>query len=280
MTAACGIFITDLDGTLLRDGRISDADRNAFVRLGETGVIRVIATGRSAFSLRRVLPLDFPVDYLILSTGNQVVDCRTRMSLYEGTLYPEEIQSICHILRTLNLDYMVHDVFPDNHRFRYRRHGNSNPDFDRRLHMYADVARPLRPEEALETASQFVIVVPHDGANIAAGLAQELQGVSIIRATSPLDDTSVWIEIFAAGVSKSAGIRRILTLHDLLPSRTAAIGNDHNDTDMLDLAHYAFVTETAFVDASNYVTLPVQDDTVALAVDRYLQQLPPLTATI
>lgn len=273
MTATPGIFATDLDGTLLRNGKISEADRTAFERLGKAGVIRVIATGRSAFSLRRALPDDFPVDYLILSTGNQIIDCCTRSTLYEGTLYAREIRSIRDQLERYGLDYMLHDVFPDNHQFQYHRATDTNTDFDQRLSLYADVASPLSAATHIAQASQFVIIAPSSGAEITADLTDALQGVSIIRATSPLDDRSTWIEIFADGVNKSAGIRRIMDLHGLDATRIAAMGNDHNDSDMLDLARYAYITDAAFVEAPHYITVPVRDNTVALAVDHYLEQL-------
>ena len=45
-----GLFVTDLDGTLLRSDRTFAADDLAALRrLGECGVVRVVATGRSLF---------------------------------------------------------------------------------------------------------------------------------------------------------------------------------------------------------------------------------------
>ena len=45
-----GIFVSDLDGTLLRGGRIPEDDRDALAGLRDCGVLRVIATGRSLHS--------------------------------------------------------------------------------------------------------------------------------------------------------------------------------------------------------------------------------------
>ena len=73
-----GIFVSDLDGTLLRNGRISDGDLRAFRGLRDQGIMRVIATGRSLYSARACLADDFPADYLILSTGNQIVNWPTQ----------------------------------------------------------------------------------------------------------------------------------------------------------------------------------------------------------
>ena len=46
----CGLFVCDFDGTLLRSDRsFSDTDLDALVRLGEIGIIRAVATGRSLY---------------------------------------------------------------------------------------------------------------------------------------------------------------------------------------------------------------------------------------
>ena len=50
------MVVTDLDGTLLRDDKsIGYTDRNAFEKLGEK-IIRVAATGRSLYSISKVIP--------------------------------------------------------------------------------------------------------------------------------------------------------------------------------------------------------------------------------
>jgi hydroxymethylpyrimidine pyrophosphatase-like HAD family hydrolase len=65
-----GLFVTDLDGTLLRSDRtFAQSDLKALHRLGELHIIRVIATGRSIFSFNTVVDSALPIDYVIFSTG-------------------------------------------------------------------------------------------------------------------------------------------------------------------------------------------------------------------
>ncbi len=65
------MVVTDLDGTLLRnDKTISDEAWKSFHILGEKKIIRVAATGRNMFSLRKVIPSDFPFDFIVFSTGS------------------------------------------------------------------------------------------------------------------------------------------------------------------------------------------------------------------
>jgi hydroxymethylpyrimidine pyrophosphatase-like HAD family hydrolase len=269
-----GIFVSDLDGTLRRGGRISPDDLEAFAGLRDHGVLRVIATGRSLHSAASCLPEDFPVDYVILSTGNQIVHWPTREVLRSSYLFGREIQDICLFLRTLGVSFMVHDVFPDNHGFTFSRGAKRVEDFERRLALHAEHARESGVCDDEACASQVLAIVDAADVGICSGIARELDGLSVIRATSPLDGSSVWIEIFAAGVCKSAGVRDIVQRHGLQNALLAAIGNDHNDRDMLDMAHVPFKVENSFLDGENrYLTAPDTTDAVARAIAHYMEML-------
>lgn len=273
MTAYRGIFVSDLDGTLLREGRISPADLQAFAGLGDHGILRVIATGRSLHSAEACLPADFPADYLVLSTGNQVLHWGTREVLRSSRLLGEEIQAICSILDGLGVSFMVHDDFPHNHGFAFRRGPRRVEDFERRLALHAQHGREADGWAGMDAASQVVAIVDADDAGLHARIAADLEGLSVIRATSPLDGRSVWIEIFAAGVSKAAGVRDIVARHGLHGALVAAIGNDHNDRDMLDMAHVPFKVGDSFLGDEDYLTAPNTHDAVARAIAHYTQVL-------
>jgi hypothetical protein len=116
-----GIFVTDLDGTLLRDGRITEGDLRAFRSLGDQGIMRVVATGRSLHSAKACLADDFPAEYLILSTGNQIVEWSTQKVMRSSFLSGLEVLEICHFLHGHGLSFMVHEEFPHSHRFEYHR---------------------------------------------------------------------------------------------------------------------------------------------------------------
>jgi Predicted hydrolases of the HAD superfamily len=122
-------------------------------------------------------------------------------------------------------------------------------------------------------ASQIVVIVDSDDATMHDRIVGELGNNSVIRATSPLDDRSVWIEIFAADVSKATGIAHLVDRHGLHGLPSAAIGNDHNDRDMLDLVGMPFKVAGAFLDDDNYTTTPETGDAVAFAIARYMEAI-------
>jgi hydroxymethylpyrimidine pyrophosphatase-like HAD family hydrolase len=274
MPAYRGIFVTDLDGTLLRGGRISPEDLAAFGGLGDLGVLRVIATGRSLHSAEACLPADFPADYVILSTGSQVMRWKTREVLRCSSLSNEAVGEVCAVLGEFGLSFMVHDDFPNNRAFAFRRGAKTVEDFERRLTLYAGHGREMNGCAGTKPASQVLAIVDARDASLYETVAGRLEGLSVIRATSPLDDASVWIEIFAAGVSKASGLADIIGHHGLHGLPVAAIGNDHNDRDMLDMAHIPFKVGNSHLDGEDsYLTVPDTQDAVALAIAQYTQML-------
>ncbi len=273
MPAYRGIFVSDLDGTLLRGGRISPEDLAAFDGLHAHGVLRVIATGRALHSAEACLPADFPADYVILSTGNQVVHWKTREVLRSSCLLGDEIQGICSTLRGMGMSFMIHDDFPHNHGFAFSRGAKRVGDFERRLALHAPNGREMNGCVDMERASQVLAIADAEDEGLYARIVRELAGCSVIRATSPLDGSSVWIEIFATGVSKAAGVTDIVNRHNLHGAPVAAIGNDHNDRDMLDMAHMPFKIEDSFLGDEKYLTAPNTNDAVARAIAHYTEML-------
>ncbi len=269
-----GIFVTDLDGTLMRGGRISEGDLKAFKGLSEQGIMRVIATGRSLYSARSCLADDFPADYLILSTGNQIVNWPTQKVMRSAFLSGQDVKKICHFLRGHGLNFMVHENFPHNHRFAYHRGHKNVADFDRRLALYSNHSHEQTGDPDALAASQIVVIVDGCDAAMHERINRELENHSVIRATSPLDDQSVWIEIFAADVSKASGIKHLVNHYGLHGALSAAIGNDHNDRDMLELVQMPFKVAGAFLDDEDkYISTPENSDAVAFAIARYMESL-------
>ncbi len=270
-----GIFVSDLDGTLLRQGTMSRQDLDALAELKSEGILRVIATGRSLHSATLCLHDEFPTDYLILSTGNQVIDWPARKVLQTYRLGAGEVREVCKLLVDMDVNFMLHDDFPDNHCFAFHRGRQVNEDFERRLARNADHARGWDPEADPAPASQALAIVSPEETGRYDHIRQALSGYSVVRATSPLDGKSIWVEIFAHSVSKAAGITHIMKHHGLEDALLGAIGNDHNDKEMLDLVHLPYIVIDAFIDPGhNYISTPAaRSDAVAFAVSHFMEQL-------
>jgi hydroxymethylpyrimidine pyrophosphatase-like HAD family hydrolase len=242
------MVVTDLDGTLLgRDRRPSLRNLRTLEELGRRGTLRVIATGRNLFSARKVLAPDFPVDYLLFSSGAGILDWPAQRLLRAVNMSAAQVAQAFRALARRRLDFMVHRPIPDNHHFRWYPAGGGCPDFEARRALYAPFASPGDPGEAPPgEACQLLAVEPADRRPSAyEELAAELAGLSVLRATSPLDGRSRWLEVFAPQASKSQAAAWLARLRGVDPREVLAVGNDYNDLDLLQWAASSFLVSGA-----------------------------------
>ena len=256
------MLVTDLDGTLLDTAsHLSARNRAALEALGAAGVVRVVATGRSLYSADQVLSVDFPIDYLVFSTGVGTLRWPQREALWSFQFRDCDLRRAIDVLEVADLDYAVHRAPPCNHHFFYRASGAVNADFVRRRERYRNFARPweARHLDGLR-ASQLIVIEAKERPSAYTDLKRELRGLSVVRTTSPLDHTSRWIEIFPPEVSKSRAAERIRQSHGVDLARVSAVGNDYNDTDLLDWAENAYVVDNAPPDLKAVYTVVASND--------------------
>jgi Cof subfamily protein (haloacid dehalogenase superfamily) len=244
----CGLFVCDFDGTLLRSDRsFSDADLEALKQLDAFGIVRVIATGRSIYSLNTVSISELPMDFIIFSSGAGVTQHPGGQIIRKVSLEAHEVSRAIAILRADELDFMVHRPIPDNHVFGYFESTPANADFKRRIDLYSQFAFPLdEVSDGFGTATQLLAILPPAGSpRVIETIRKKLPGFNIIQTTSPLDGQSIWIEIFPATVSKGLTVAWLNAEFDIDPGRTLSIGNDYNDLDLLEWTASSFVMENA-----------------------------------
>lgn len=238
------MVVTDLDGTLFqKERRISARNLEALRRLGAKGILRAIATGRNLHSADKVVARDFPIDYLIFSSGAGVMEWRSRSLLRAVSMTAAEVRTAFAAMTALDLDFMIHRPVPENHHLVAFPTGRPNADFAARSALYAEfLAAGDRGAAPDMEASQFVAMEPRgDAVEVFDRLRRDLSGLSVIRATSPLGSGALWIEVFSPTVSKSAAAAWLAARCGVERGRTLAVGNDHNDVDLLRWAAASFL---------------------------------------
>jgi HAD superfamily hydrolase (TIGR01484 family) len=273
----CGLFIMDFDGTLLRSDRtVALEDLDALQQLGELGIIRVIATGRSLFSFNTVTIPNLPMDFVIFSTGAGVVHYNSEKIIRKVNLNPGEVERASEVLKAYRLDFMIHRTIPENHRFSYYRTNHKNDDFDRRLEIYSRHADILtETSNGFGPATQLLAVVPaRNGTAVLDKIRSELVDFNVIQTTSPLDGKSTWIEIFPTTVSKSQTAAWLAEKLQLGQRQIASVGNDYNDLDLLEWSDCSYVVDNAPADLkSSFATVASNNNGgVAEAVRRWLTE--------
>lgn len=277
------MVVTDLDGTLLNDRhQLSVGNREALVRLAHLGVVRVVATGRSLYSACHVMDRDFPVDYLVFSSGAGVVSWPARELLRARDMEHGAALDAAEVLREAGLDFMLHDATPANHRFFYYqsdgRGAGTNPDFHRRIGRYTDHCQAW--PEAGPGNGPFSQLLAIEGSRARVRLEElraTLSPLHVVRTTSPLDHASYWYEIFAPGVNKADGARWVLERYHLDHRHVLALGNDFNDEDLLDWAHQARVVANAPAELrQRFDTAPANvEDGFSVAVGQWWSERQP-----
>jgi hydroxymethylpyrimidine pyrophosphatase-like HAD family hydrolase len=245
---ARGMVVTDLDGTLFqRDRRISERNYQTLLDLGRRGIIRAIATGRHLCSAHKILSPDFPIDFLIFSSGAGILAWPAQKLLFSASMNRQEVSLAFAALSRRSLDFMVHRPIPENHHFLYFSSGQFNPDFAARCRLYRDFAVPGRSQQVPSgEACQFVVIEPYFcEVSRYAEIREELNRLTVVRTTSPLDGRSRWIEIFSREASKALAAARIARDLGIPEHSVMAIGNDYNDTDLLNWAARSFVVNDA-----------------------------------
>jgi hypothetical protein len=267
----------DFDGTLLRSDRtVALEDLDALRQLGELGIIRAIATGRSLFSFNTVTISDLPMDFVIFSTGAGVLQFNGGEIIRKVNLEPREVERASKVLKTYRLDFMIHRTIPDNHKFAYYRTNHKNDDFDRRLKLYRRHADILaETSSGFGPATQLLAVVPaRNGTAVLETIRNELLDFNVIQTTSPLDGESTWIEIFPATVSKSQTAAWLAEELRIDKRQIVSVGNDYNDLDLLAWTDCSYVVDNAPADLKNRFTTVASNNNggVAEAARRWLAE--------
>ncbi len=240
------LFATDLDGTILpHNGSFHMDDMKSLTRMGEEGIIRVVATGRSLFFSFRVLPDDFPIDYLVFSSGAGVYNWRTKEIIRSLHLNRTQVCNVENFFTNKGLGYTLHKYIPENHQFWYKKASNPHPDLNRFVENRIDFATPISAlNETEENFCQLLTIL--DEPVEAEQILSELKEVKVIRATSPIDGKSIWIEVFHQEASKAIGIQLICDIEKINHQNVWVLGNDYNDMDMLNSFYSrAFVVNNA-----------------------------------
>lgn len=250
MTNKIRAIITDLDGTLLpKNGEISGINKKAFEYAQQKGYFRIIATGRNLYSTLNILPPDFPIDYLVFSSGAGILRWSDQKLLFSRHLELKETQDIARYLWNYNINFTIQKEIPDNHHFYYTDIYPLHPDYKHRLKTYAPFGTLIHaPEDILDKATQLIIILDAIQIRLLEKVKTDLAAYSVVRSTSPVDHQAIWLEIFPAGINKGTSCRHLLNELGISCRECAGLGNDYNDVDFLDLCGQAFLVNNAPID--------------------------------
>ena len=260
-----GLVATDLDGTLLRrDKTISKEDWEMLEFLGEHDIIRVVATGRNFRKVREVIPDHAPFDYVAFSSGAGIYDCRTNELLYKQNIPQDTVNVIVAQLMDKRLNFYLFRGIPENSYCWYYRGENICAEFERYYANHHEYASLLPDSDQMNSdACQFLVIfeTTAEYLQLKHELEAHFDDIKVLRATSPLETGYVWMEIFHKEVSKGNAIKYICDLHKVPHQSTFSIGNDYNDTELLDFTSISYLVENGPEDMKHkYLKAPSNEE--------------------
>jgi len=258
------IITFDLDGTLLNSNKeISQTDFESLQKLGQRNAIRIAATGRNYFSVKQVLNPNFPVDYIVFSSGAGIMDWKTKKIKYKSDIDKSDIEEIIKIISPHKLNFTIHLPIPNNHNMLLFNNHSEAKDLENYTAFYKDFVQTLNPQKLPQKATQ-VIVLLNRHVHLFIELKKQLTNLKVILTTSPVNHKSMWMEVFNKNVSKANGVKWILNHLKIKHTKVFAIGNDFNDLDLLNYADISYVTANAPKELQQNFNISKSNDQSAL----------------
>ncbi|WP_232549996.1 HAD family hydrolase [Propioniciclava soli] len=265
------LIASDIDGTLLRsDHTVSDRTRAAVAAAQDAGVPVVLISGRQAPVLAPIAAQAGLSGPAICANGAVGYHLGRQEVLFEELLAVAAQTELLHAVRAVYPGVRCVSVREAGFVFVPERGytGMMDP---------GDHGRPLDQPDAendlaavLGTPStKFILRQPGLPPEDLLALALDLA----IPGTQPTISGASFLEVAAAGVTKSSGLARLCSSLGIDASEVAAFGDHLNDLDLLQWAGHSVAMGNALPevkDAADAVTGTNDDDGLAVAIEALL----------
>lgn len=268
------LVATDLDGTLLLQNKhISKRTYDVLKKANENGVHVVIATGRSFSALPESI---FKIDgmrYVVTSNGANIIDLKDNEIIYKNCIDAAQIPKIINFLK--GRPYIL-EVFTGGKAYM------SKSDYDKFRSRTIDF-RPI--EYVLQTRIPIADIFEFTSKNASAienininfdslsdkpKAYEELLKFDNITVTTSFDFN---LEIGGNTTSKGDALNFLTQMLGLTSKNVLSIGDNPNDSSMLDFAKIAVAVENAHEDVlrlADYTTSSNDEDGVAKAIEKFV----------
>ena len=275
------LLATDIDGTLLNPQfQISEGDLNALRRAHAAGIEVVLVTGRRhSFALPIAKQLGF--DLWLISSNGAVTRSLGGESFHRDMMPVETCRRLCGAMQefrgntVLTFDQETKGAIVLEHL------DELGPSIRRWLEKNMEYIQFVVPiENALVTnpvQAMFCGTMARMTLALRALDASGMDGtVTVLRTEYPERDLSM-IEVLNAGCSKGHALERWATYRGYAREQVMAVGDNHNDVEMLEFAGHPVIMGNACEELRSRgwkVTRGNDECGVAAAVEWALEEIP------
>jgi Cof subfamily protein (haloacid dehalogenase superfamily) len=271
------LLALDVDGTLLDPaGELRPTVRDAVMAAQQRGLRVVLCTGRrfrTARPLAQALQLDGP---LVVHNGALVKDLASGQTLQQSYIAAEMYHPALALLRRLSTPMMYVDAFHENVDILTEPMEGAHP-FQREYlqdqlahcRIVDDIASPL-------AHGVLMLSIMADGTNLQAlrPVVEQTMGTrGRVHLLVNKNYQGYILEILQAGVSKWQALQQLAAQQGITPEEIIAVGDDHNDLDMIRYAGLGIAMGNA-VDtvqaAADAITGSNAEDGLAQALERFI----------
>jgi hypothetical protein len=283
---AIRLLALDLDGTLLNSrGELSARNFSAIQHARELGVNVAIVTGRR-FRDARPLALELGLDVPVISHNGALTKHARTLETVNAHLLPlEAARRVIKLGRKQGADALVSDDPHGTGLLVYDHISENNLS----LAKYIAWSQRIVGDDAGESVRQVPSLdayLDHDPIHIAfSGACEPMAALALELNAMPGEDIRVLctiypkqnftlVDVLHPFASKGTGVAAAAAELGLEPDEVMAIGDNHNDLEMLRFAGTGVVMANAecFLRESNgfYQTAANDDDGVALAIEKFI----------
>lgn len=268
------LIASDLDGTALNNGKLSDTNKKAIQMAVDAGYMFAVVTGRALCTIPDGF---YDVDkftYAITNNGARLDNVRTGEILLNITVNPEDVRKLTEIGKRFNTTF---EVFMNGKAYVSQEYYDDPVKYGMlpQLVEYIHYARtPVdnifeHIENNINEIVNFVFVIPNK--EIHDKVVEEVRMVcpDTFKVTCDIQ----WVEIMNSKTNKGEGLKALASYLGISMSEIAVIGDADNDIEMLEMAGLSIAMgngSPAVKAIADYVTDDVANDGVARAIEKII----------
>ncbi len=262
------LLVLDLDGTLTnRKKEITPRTRDTLLRAQEQGLKIVLASGRPTYGivpLAEELQMGKYEGFILSYNGGQIIDWKTRKTMYENVLDPEVYPYLHECARRngfVILSYKGEYIISEDAGDPYVQH-------EAFLNKMPSVTVPDFLEVINFPVPKCLIVGdPEPLAVLEGQMRRDLEGKMNVFRSEPF-----FLELVPNGIDKARSLAVLLEELGMEREEMIAVGDGFNDLSMIRFAGLGVAMANAqevVRQAADHITLSNEEDGVAAVVDRF-----------
>lgn len=263
------VLVTDVDGTIMKDGYINRNVRISFEKLKRQGWVIILATARIFQTSQNVIQALEPYKYCIFSDGAQVYNINTGQVIHEQYIDATCARSVISKIWDLPLEIQL--FASDRVFFRvddmHSRSFFKNFDMKVTNDLSLEVLGAIQPVHIMLYGDRSILKIA--GEMIERGSSSQETGINMVWAGEN------FLDILPPGTSKASAFITMREQLDVNPHVVVTVGDHVNDLEMMKISDLSACPSSAIADIRNIADIEIPEDSpggIANLVDLLIER--------